>query len=72
MEALIFMIPIALALGFCFLGAFIWANNNGQFDDLVTPAHRMLNDNDNDNDDDDLKSINNKGRDTNNESTTSI
>lgn len=65
MEALIFMVPIALALGFCFLGAFIWANNSGQFDDLVTPAHRMLND-------DDLEKTNNNEREVNNESTTSI
>ena len=44
MNVLILMIPMALVLGFGFVLAFIWATNKGQFDDLETPAHRILND----------------------------
>jgi cbb3-type cytochrome oxidase maturation protein len=36
------MIPMALLLGGGFVAAFIWATNNGQFDDLDTPAYRIL------------------------------
>jgi cbb3-type cytochrome oxidase maturation protein len=46
MEIVILMIPIALLLGLGFLGAFLWANRNGQFDDLVGPSHRMVFDDD--------------------------
>ena len=42
MNILYFMIPIALLLGGFFLVAFFWAINRGQFDDLETPAHRIL------------------------------
>lgn len=49
MSILMMMIPLALLLGGCFLGAFIWATMGGQFDDSVTPAHRIL-DNENLND----------------------
>lgn len=42
MNVLILMIPIALLLGFGFVAAFLWAANNGQFDDTETPAHRIL------------------------------
>ena len=38
----LFMIPISIALSLFFLIAFYWANNNGEFDDLESPAHRML------------------------------
>ncbi len=44
MSILVFMIPMALALGVGFVLAFLWAANQGQFDDLETPAHRILND----------------------------
>lgn len=44
MNVLILMIPMALILGFGFVMAFIWATGKGQFDDLETPAHRILND----------------------------
>ena len=36
------MIPISLLLGASFLALFLWANNNGQFDDLEGPAHSIL------------------------------
>lgn len=42
MSVIWFMLPIALFLGFGFLGAFIWMAGSGQYDDLETPAHRIL------------------------------
>lgn len=42
MSILVLMIPMALVLGFGFLAAFLWATNHGQFDDVETPAHRIL------------------------------
>lgn len=42
MNILILMIPMALVLGFGFLGAFLWAVDKGQFDDMDTPAYRIL------------------------------
>lgn len=38
------MLPIAITLGAGFLLAFLAAFNSGQFEDLETPAHRILND----------------------------
>lgn len=42
MNVIVLMIPMALILGAGFVGAFIWAAKKGQFDDLETPAHRIL------------------------------
>lgn len=44
MNILILMIPMALLLGVGFVAAFLYASSKGQFDDLDTPAHRILND----------------------------
>jgi len=44
MSHLIFLIPIALGLGFLGLVAFIWSMNNGQYDDLDGAAERILED----------------------------
>ncbi|WP_413612393.1 cbb3-type cytochrome oxidase assembly protein CcoS [Bdellovibrio sp. HCB-110] len=44
MNILTLMIPMALLLGVGFVAAFFWATSKGQFDDLETPAHRILND----------------------------
>ncbi|MFS4457712.1 cbb3-type cytochrome oxidase assembly protein CcoS [Bdellovibrio sp. HCB2-146] len=44
MNILSLMIPMALLLGIGFVGAFLWATSKGQFDDLETPAHRILHD----------------------------
>lgn len=44
MNVLILMIPMALLLGAGFVAAFLWATSRGQFDDLETPAHRILHD----------------------------
>lgn len=45
MNILVLMIPMALLLGIGFVSAFLWATSKGQFDDLETPAHRILLDN---------------------------
>lgn len=42
MNVLLLMIPMALLLGIGFVSAFLWATSKGQFDDLETPAHRIL------------------------------
>lgn len=42
MNGLVFLIPIALAMGLVGLGAFFWAMRDGQFDDLDGAAHRVL------------------------------
>ena len=44
MSILYFMIPIALVLGLSFVGLFIWNVNDEQYEDLDTPAVRILND----------------------------
>lgn len=42
MNILYFLIPIAFTMAAGFVMAFIWAVKKGQFDDSVTPAHRIL------------------------------
>ena len=42
MNILIVIIPITLALGFGFLMAFIRFASKGEFDDVETPALRIL------------------------------
>lgn len=42
MTGLFYLIPAALLLGLCGLGAFLWALKNGQFEDLDGAAHRIL------------------------------
>ncbi len=46
MEVLIYLVPIALGLGLLGLGAFLWALNSGQYDDLEGAAWRALMDDD--------------------------
>ncbi|MBK8199311.1 MAG: cbb3-type cytochrome oxidase assembly protein CcoS [Acidobacteria bacterium] len=46
MTILIYLIPVALALGGLGLGAFLWAAGSGQFDDPLGAAHRILRDED--------------------------
>jgi cbb3-type cytochrome oxidase maturation protein len=46
MEALIYLIPVALFLGLVGLAAFLWALKTGQFDDLDGAAERILFDDD--------------------------
>ncbi len=46
MNALLFLIPIAVLLGLLGLVAFLWALKSGQFDDLDGAASRILFDDD--------------------------
>lgn len=46
MSVLYLMVPMALLLGIGAVIAFIWAARSGQYDDLDSPAHRMLHDDD--------------------------
>ena len=42
MEVLIYLVPIALGLGLLGLGAFLWALQAGQYEDLEGAARRAL------------------------------
>ena len=44
MQILFLLIGASLIVAGGFVGAFLWALRNGQFDDSTTPAMRMLND----------------------------
>lgn len=46
MNALIYLIPIALFLGLVGLGAFLWSLRAGQYEDLDGAAQRILFDDD--------------------------
>lgn len=46
MEALYLLIPLSVAVVFGALWVFFAASDSGQFDDLVGPALRVLQDND--------------------------
>lgn len=42
MSVIYIVLPMALVLGAAALGAFLWAVKRGQFDDLDTPALRVV------------------------------
>ncbi|SFT83627.1 cytochrome oxidase maturation protein, cbb3-type [Lishizhenia tianjinensis] len=42
MEVIVLLISVSLLLASIFLGAFIWAQVNGQYEDDQSPAVRML------------------------------
>ncbi len=44
MNAVLFLLPLALILGAVFVGIFVWAAHHEQFDDLDDPAERILHD----------------------------
>ena len=44
MNHLVYLVPIALGLGFLGLCAFVWSLKSGQFDDLDGAAERILDD----------------------------
>lgn len=44
MSVLYIVVPVALLIVAAAVGAFVWAANRGQFDDLETPALRILHD----------------------------
>ena len=46
MQVLLLLIPVALFLGLLGLAAFLWAQRNGQFEDLDGAAERILFDDD--------------------------
>ena len=46
MSALIWLIPVALLLGFLGLLAFLWAMRSGQFEDLEGAGWRAIEDHD--------------------------
>ena len=42
MNIIFLTLIISLILALTFLVAFIWASRAGQYDDLITPSHRIL------------------------------
>ena len=46
MSVLYLVVPLAIVLVAAAVAAFVWATSRGQFDDLDTPAMRMLHDDD--------------------------
>jgi len=42
MQVIIILMVCSIVLAGAFLLAFIWASSSGQFDDDVSPAHRIL------------------------------
>jgi len=46
MNVLIYLVPLALLLGFAGLAGFMWTLKNGQYDDLDGDALRILRDDD--------------------------
>lgn len=44
MDALFFLVPLAIGLGLFFALTFLWAVRDGQLDDLDDPAERILHD----------------------------
>jgi cbb3-type cytochrome oxidase maturation protein len=44
MSTILFMVSLALLLSVGFVATYLWASSNGQFDDLETPALRILKD----------------------------
>ncbi len=48
MSVLVYLIPLALFLGFAGVCAFVWSLKSGQYDDLDGAARRILLDDDED------------------------
>jgi cbb3-type cytochrome oxidase maturation protein len=44
MSVLFIVLPLALLFSAIAVAAFLWALRRGQFDDLNSPAHRVLHD----------------------------
>ena len=44
MSVIYLVLPLALGIVALAVGAFVWAAKHGQYDDLDTPALRMLHD----------------------------
>jgi len=46
MEALFLLIPLSIGIVFIAIAVFLAASDRGQFDDMISPAWRILQDND--------------------------
>ncbi len=46
MSVLFIVVPLAILLAAIAVGAFVWSVKRGQYDDVDTPAVRMLHDDD--------------------------
>ncbi len=46
MNVLVYLVPIALALGLAGLAAFLWSLRSGQYEDMEGAALRVLSDDD--------------------------
>jgi cbb3-type cytochrome oxidase maturation protein len=46
MSVIYLLVPVALGIVALALGAYVWAARRGQFDDLKTPALRVLHEDD--------------------------
>ncbi|MFN3687226.1 cbb3-type cytochrome oxidase assembly protein CcoS [Salinarimonas sp.] len=46
MNVLVYLLPVALGLGFLGLAAFLWSMRTGQYEDLEGAALRVLDDDD--------------------------
>lgn len=44
MSVIFILIAVSMLVAAAFLGAYVWAHNDGQFDDDYSPSIRMLND----------------------------
>ena len=42
LDVLLLLIPVSFFMALVALGVFLWANHSGQFDDLDTPAIRVV------------------------------
>lgn len=42
MNIIFFTLGISLLLSVSFLALFLWSTKKGQYDDLVTPSHRVI------------------------------
>lgn len=55
MEALYLLVPLSVGIVFVAIWAFFWMSDHGQFDDMVGPGLRLLEDDDDKHDDDEHK-----------------
>ena len=46
MEALYLLVPLSIGIVFAAIRVFFWMSDSGQFDDMVGPGLRMLDDDD--------------------------
>lgn len=44
MSVLFLLVPLAILLVAVFVGAYVWSTRTGQYDDMTTPAMRVVHD----------------------------